>query len=67
MSRIIKKSEWVKVLNNMTRFNRTEGYVNDLEGTLMFFDSNVYIEDAYSFYVTKEQVQWYIDNYKDLL
>lgn len=65
MVRKIDKSEWVNVLNVMKRYNREEGYVNDLQDKLTFFDGNACIEGCFSLHVTKEEVEGYIKNYEN--
>lgn len=65
MVRKIDKSEWVYILIVMNQYNRAEGFVNDVGGKLKFFDSNACIGDCYSLYVTKRDVEGYINNYND--
>jgi tetrahydromethanopterin S-methyltransferase subunit F len=60
--RIIQKNEWVHILNTMKNFNRIDGYVNDVRGKLTFFDGNACIDDCYSLYVTRKDVEEYINN-----
>jgi hypothetical protein len=59
-----KKSDWEKVLTIMERYNRFDGYINVLGGEMTFFDSNAIIDGVYSFYVTKEDVINFTNNFK---
>jgi hypothetical protein len=64
MVRQVKQSEWVAILKTMLFYNRSYGYVNDVEGVLTFFDGDTCIDGVYSFYVTLEDVNSYISNYE---
>ena len=64
MARKLSKSEWVSVLNRMEFYNRSEGFVNDVDGVLTFFDGNACIDGVYSFFVTINDVKNFIKNYE---
>ena len=63
MGRIVQKYEWVSILNTMKRYNRLDGYVNDVEDCLIFFDSDAIIDDCHSFHVTIQEVEDFVKNY----
>jgi hypothetical protein len=60
-----KQSDWEKVLTIMERYNRFDGYINVLGGEMTFFDSNAIIDGVHSFYVTKEDVINFTNNFKN--
>ena len=63
--RIVQKNEWIHVFNTMKNFNRLDGYVNDVRGKLTYFDGYAIIDGVGSLFVTIEEVQSRIDNYKN--
>ncbi len=63
MVRKLKQSEWVAIFKSMKFYGRNDGYVNDVDGVLTFFDDNACIDGVYSFYVTLSDVEGFIANY----
>lgn len=55
----VTKEMWRDILNTMKKYNRTDGYVDFLNGKLTFFDSNPEIDGVKALSVTREQVEEY--------
>ena len=51
------KREWNGVLRDMLFYKRKEGYVDELNGRLTFFDSDPCINGVHAFYVTLDDVK----------
>ena len=61
--RVVKQSEWVDVLKTMKFYNRSDGYINDVDGVLKFFDSNNCIDGSLGFFVTLNDVLVHLNSY----
>ena len=55
--RRISKDEWRRILQTMIQYNRSGGYVDDVDGKLTFFDSDPCINGVKAFYVTINDVR----------
>lgn len=53
------KQQWKRVLAIMIHHNRQEGYVDEVNGELLFFDSDPCINGIHACYVTIEDVKKY--------
>lgn len=63
--RVIAKYEWERILAIMKHYDRTDGYVSDLNGKLDkidFFDS-ILEDDTPSMYVNQAKVEAIIESY----
>lgn len=57
----IRKEQWQEVLDTMLRYNRKSGYVDVIDGRLMFFDGDPCHNGIHACHVTIEDVKEYID------
>lgn len=62
--RVVTQYEWIDILKTMKFYNRTDGYVNDLDGVLKFFDSNSCLDGSWGFFVTLNDVVAHISSYE---
>lgn len=53
----IREQEWRNILRTMLIHSRTEGYVDEVNGKLTFFDSDPRINDVGAFFVTIHDVE----------
>lgn len=51
------KMEWNRVLRDMLFYKRREGYVDEVNGKLTFFDSDPCINGVHAFHVTLGDVR----------
>jgi hypothetical protein len=69
--RVIRKSEWVKVLDTMKKYNRTVGWVDVVtnpsfslfEESLQFFDDNPKMNGINAMIVSRCEVELIINTY----
>lgn len=54
------RTQWQRVLNEMRRYNRKAGYVDEIDGRLMFFDSDPNHNGIHALYVTINDVKRYL-------
>ncbi len=60
------KQEWKNVLRDMVFYKRRDGYVDEVNGKLTFFDDDPCINGVHAFYVTIDTVRSIIDGtYED--
>ena len=52
---------WKHILEVMCRYSRSDGYVDTVDGNLMFFDSDPCINGISACHVTIEQVKRYAE------
>jgi hypothetical protein len=61
----IKKEDWERILAIMRKYQRNDGYVDfDYGGNFCFFDSDPMLEDVGACYITREEVEKYINTYQ---
>lgn len=56
----ITKKDWERVRDTMRKYQRKEGYVDEVDGKLMFFDTDPFCNFVHACYVTYENVEKYI-------
>ena len=59
----ITKLDWKQILDVMLFYNRKEGYVDEVDGKLLFFDSDPKINGIGACHVTIEEVEENIKSY----
>lgn len=57
----ITKSDWRCIYDTMRRYKRKEGFVDEVDGSLLFFDSDPCIKGIHACHVTIEEVKEYMD------
>ena len=60
----IPLSAWEQILDVMLFYHRTEGYVDEVNGKLQFFDSDPKLNGVGACHVTIEEVREYIASYE---
>jgi hypothetical protein len=61
----IKKEDWERILFIMRKYQITDGYVDfDYGGNFCFFNSDPMLKDVGACYVTREEVEEYINTYE---
>ena len=56
--------DWEQILDVMLFYHRTEGYVDEINGKLQFFDSDPKINGVGACHVTIEEVKDYIKSFQ---
>lgn len=56
--------ELEKILEIMEFYNRTDGYMDKVNGKLQFFDSDPFIGGVHACKITKDEVKQYISDYR---
>lgn len=59
----ITKEDWQSVLRTMEKYNRKDGYVDVIDDDFIFFDSDPCINGVHALYVTRSDVEQYIEEY----
>lgn len=62
----VTQLDWEQILDVMLFYRRKEGYVDMVDGKLLFFDSDPCIDGVGACKITIEEVTRYIDEYKKL-
>lgn len=65
MSGKITKEDWQSVLRTMDKYNRKEGWVDMIDDDLIFFDSDPCHNGIHALYVTRSDVEQYIEEYDE--
>nr|UWG82497.1 MAG: hypothetical protein [Bacteriophage sp.]DAG98788.1 MAG TPA: Proteasome subunit alpha type-1 [Herelleviridae sp.] len=55
--------EWEQILDVMLFYHRTEGYIDEVNGKVQFFDRDPCINGVHAYKVTIDEVKEYIRNY----
>lgn len=55
--------EWERILDIMLFYRRTEGYVDEVNGKLQFFDGDPCLNGVHACKVTIDEVREYIKSY----
>lgn len=63
MSRKITKEDWQSTLLTMGKYNRNDGWVDLIDDEFIFFDSDPCINGFHAMYVTRSDVEQYIEEY----
>lgn len=53
----LRENEWRNILRDMVFYNRYDGYVDEVNGKLTFFDSDPMIDAISAFYVIIDDVK----------
>ena len=56
-----RAEEWFVILNTMMFYQRKEGYVDEIDGKLMFFDSDPFRNCVHACHVTLDDVREIIE------
>lgn len=59
----ITKEDWQNTLRTMEKYNRKDGWVDLIDDDFIFFDSDPYIDGRHAMYVTRSDVEQYIEDY----
>ena len=59
----ITKEDWQNTLRTMEKYNREDGWVDLIEDDFIFFDYDPYIGGQHAMYVTRSDVEQYIEDY----
>lgn len=59
----ITKEDWQSVLRTMEKYDRKDGYVDVINDDFIFFDSDPCIDGCHAMYVTRSDVEQYIEEY----
>lgn len=65
MKKKVSQLEWEQILDVMLFYNRTEGYVDEVNGKIMFFDGDPCINGVHACRVTIDEVKEYIKGYRN--
>ena len=61
----ITQLAWEQILDVMLFYHRSEGYVDEIDGKLQFFDADPRINGIGACHVTIEEVKDYIKSYNN--
>ena len=58
----ITRSDWQRIFDTMHMYRRREGFVDDIDGTLTFFDSDPCRNGIHACHVTIDEVIEYMND-----
>lgn len=61
----ITQLDWEQILDIMLFYKRSEGYIDEVDGKLLFFDSDPCINEVHACKVTIEEVKKYVNDFRD--